>query len=330
MGPLGLFTRILGAKYGAPFTFVGFNPDRTFAPGMPLFQDLRRDYGYEQIDSDTEVYAVIGDPIGHSLSPAIHNAAFRSLGLNKVYVPIQLPGGRLKESLQELAWLDIKGYSVTIPHKEAMVPLLARADGAVERTAACNTVVVDDGKLLGYNTDYHAAMRSLEDELGGIMDRDASPLLDKQMLIFGAGGVARSIASGAVRRGSGVTICTGTTNAPPNSPRKSAVGRSPGRDAGKLCDILVNCTPVGMHPHVDDSPVPPAALRAGMLVFDTIYHPENTMLIKLAREHDCKTLNGTDMFIRQAAAQFHLFTGQDAPADLMREIVRRKLGALRT
>lgn len=331
MGPLGLFTRILGRKYGAPFTFAGFNPDRTFAPGMPLFQDLRRDYEYDRIDSQTEVYAVIGDPIGHSLSPAIHNAAFRSLDLNKVYVPIQMPAGRLKESLQELAWLDIKGYSVTIPHKEAMVPLLHQADGAVERTAACNTVVVKDGKFLGYNTDYHAAMRSLEDRLGGVLDRDASPLLDKQILILGAGGAARSIAAGAARRGAGVTICNRHDERAVKLAEELGCRSLPwSARAGKLCDILINCTPVGMHPHVDDSPVPPAAFRPGMLVFDTIYHPENTMLLKLAREHDCQTISGVDMFVRQAAAQFYLFTGREAPVELMRDIVRRKLGAVRT
>ena len=331
MGPLGLFTRILGAKYGAPFTYAGFNPDRTFAPGMPRFGDLQKDYQYDLIDSETEIYAVIGDPIGQSLSPAIHNASFRELGLNKAYVPIQMPGGRLKESLQELGWLDIKGYSVTIPHKEAMVALLSQADGAVEKTAACNTVVVKDGRLLGYNTDYHAAMRSLEDKLGGVMERDASPLLDKQMLILGAGGAARSIASGAVRRGAGVTICNRHEERAVTLAEELGCRSVPwsGR-AGQLCDILVNCTPVGMHPHVDDSPVPPAAFRPGMLVFDTIYHPENTMLLKLAREHDCQTISGVDMFIRQAAAQFYLFTGQEAPVDLMRDIVQRKLGALRT
>src|SRR4051812_40518596 len=134
MGPLGVFTRVLGAKFGAPLTYAGFNPERIFAPGMLMLGDLRRDYHYDRIDAGSEVYAVLGDPIGHSLSPPLHNAAFRHLGLNKVYVPLQLPPGGLKESLAALAWLDIKGYSVTIPHKEAIVPLLTKKDGAVERT----------------------------------------------------------------------------------------------------------------------------------------------------------------------------------------------------
>ncbi|HWE35487.1 MAG TPA: shikimate dehydrogenase [Isosphaeraceae bacterium] len=330
MGQVGFFTRILGAKYGAPFTFSGFNPDRTFAPGMPRFQELRRDYGYDRIGPETAVFAVIGDPVGQSLGPAIHNAAFRHLGIDAVYLPILVPAGRLKESLTELAWLDIRGMSVTIPHKEAIVPLLTLADGAVERTGSCNTVVVKDGKMEGHNTDYHAAMKSLEDALGGVLEHDASPLINKQVLILGAGGVARSIAVGAVRRGAGVTICNR------NDERAAKLAEQVGcrsvswtMRAGTLCDILVNGTPVGMHPHVDDTPVPPAAFRPGMLVFDTVYHPENTMFLKMARERDCKTISGVDMFIEQAAAQFRMFTGQEPPVEVMREVVRRKLGAAR-
>ncbi len=119
MGPLGFFTRIIGAKYGAPFTYSGFNPDRTFAPGQPRLAEMQNDYFYDQIDAGTELYAVVGDPIGHSLSPALHNSAFRHLGLNKLMIPILIPGGKLKDGLAALSWLNLKGFSVTIPHKEA-------------------------------------------------------------------------------------------------------------------------------------------------------------------------------------------------------------------
>ena len=330
MGPLGIFTRILGAKYGAPYTYAGFNPERTFAPGMPLLQDLKRDYCYDQIDAKSEVYAVLGDPIAQSLSPAVHNAAFRHLGLNKVYVPIQVPDGTLGPALDALNWLDVKGYSVTIPHKEAVVPLLTRADGAVERMKACNTVVCDDGQRVGYNTDYRASMHALEAALGGLHEDGSSPLMDKVVLILGAGGAARTIAAGAARRGADVAICNR------NDGRAAKLAAEIGcrsvswsQRASSLCDILVNCTPVGMHPAVDATPVPPAAFRAGMIVFDTVYHPENTMLLKLARERDCRTITGVDMFVGQAAEQFTYFTGLPAPMDVMRGVVKRKLGALR-
>lgn len=326
MGPLGVFTRILGRKFGAPFTYAMFNPERSFAPGMPQFHELRRDYLYDAIDAQSEVYAVIGDPIEHSLSPAVHNDAFRHLKLNKVYVPLRIPAAGLKESLESLNWLDLKGLSVTIPHKEAIVPLMRQVDGAVERTSSCNTAVAQpDGTWTGYNTDYHAAMSALEAAYEP-SDSENSPLLDKQVVILGAGGVARTIAFGLSRRGAAVTIANR------DEERAATVAADVGcryinwtQRAGTPCDILINCTPVGMHPNLDDTPVPPAAFRAGMVAFDTVYHPENTMFLKLARERDCRTITGVDMFVSQAAQQFKLFTGQDAPVDRMREVVKRKL-----
>jgi 3-dehydroquinate dehydratase/shikimate dehydrogenase len=334
MGEIGSFTRVLGAKYGAPFTYANFNIDRSFAAGMLHFDDLKRDYAYDAIDAQTEVYAVIGDPIGHSLSPPAHNAAFRALGLNKVMVPILMPAERLKESLADVAWLGIKGFSITIPHKEAVLPLLDLADGAVERTGSCNTMVIkEDGSKVGYNTDYRAAMEALETAFGGEVEGQAteSPLQDKQVTILGAGGVARPIAFGLARRGAVVTIVNRTEE------RAAKLAEEIGcraanwsMRASSLSDILINCTPVGMHPNVDDSPMPPAGFRAGMVVMDTVYHPENTMLLKLARERNCVTVSGVEMFLRQAGLQFQLYTGQEPPSDLMRAVLKRKLGPVRS
>ncbi len=182
-------------------------PSGSFAPGMLNFRTLQRDYFYDQIDKETEVYAVIGDPIEQSLSPAIHNAAFRHLGMNKVLVPLLIPDGALVPSLKGLEWLDIKGFSITIPHKEAVLPLLDRKDPSVERTGSCNTMVVRDGKKLGFNTDYLAAMDSLEEAMGGrVAEGQHSPLFEKRVLILGAGGAARTIAHGLAKRGASVTI----------------------------------------------------------------------------------------------------------------------------
>ncbi|WP_422926200.1 shikimate dehydrogenase [Singulisphaera sp. PoT] len=332
MGAVGAFTRVLNAKYGSPFTYAGFNPERTFAPGMLKFQTLKRDYFYDEINADTEVYAVIGDPIEQSLSPAIHNASFRHLGLNKVLVPIHVPAGRLAESLKELAWLDIKGFSVTIPHKEELVKLLDQKDGAVERTGSCNTLIPKDGKKIGYNTDYRAAMDSLENAMRAAgATGSASPLDEKQILILGAGGAARSIAFGVARRGAHLQIANR------HEERAAALAEEVGcrvlnwsQRASTIADVIINCTPVGMHPNVDDTPVPPATFsRPGMIAFDTVYHPENTMFLKLARERDCGVVTGVEMFVRQAAEQFKLYTGQDAPQDVMRGVLQRKLGAIR-
>ena len=335
MGEIGIFTRILGAKFGAPFTYAGFNPERVFAPGMQPFAVLKKDYLYNQIDSKTEVYGVLGDPIEQSLSPAIHNPAFRALGLNKVLVPFLVPNGELESFFRELMWLEIKGCSVTIPHKETLVPLLQQKEGAVERTGSCNTIVIDgDGRRVGYNTDYRAAMDALETGMGGQEGAEAeesSHLIDKQVLILGAGGVARSIAFGLMRRGAHLTI----TNR--HDERATSLAEEVGcrmvtwsQRATVIADVMVNCTPVGMHPGVDDTPLPPSAFpRTGIVVFDTVYHPEHTMLLKLARERQAVTISGVDMFLRQAALQFKIYTGKDAPVDVMRDALKRKLGPLR-
>lgn len=333
MGEVGVFTRVLGAKFGAPFTYAGFNPDRMFAPGMLPYSVLRKDYFYNAIDARTEVYGVIGDPIEQSLSPAIHNAAFRHHGLNKILVPFLVPKGELESFFKDLEWLGIKGASVTIPHKEDVVGLLQQKEGAVERTGSCNTVVIEpEGARVGYNTDYRAAMNSLEIAMGGGEDEEeASPLLDKQVLILGAGGVARSIAFGVMRRGAHPTITSR------NDERATTLAEEVGcrmvtwsQRATVIADVIINCTPVGMHPNVDDTPLPPSAFsRSSLVVFDTVYHPENTMMLKLARERQAQVVTGADMFLRQAALQFKLYTGQDAPVDVMRDTLKRKLGPLR-
>jgi 3-dehydroquinate dehydratase/shikimate dehydrogenase len=332
IGEAGVFTRVLGRKFGAPFTYAGFNPERVFAPGMPFYRDLEGDYQFDKIDAQTEVYGVIGDPLAQSLSPAIHNAAFRQLGLNKVLVPFLISSGTLVSSLKAIEWLGVKGFSVTIPLKEEVVPLLSAKDGAVEKTGSCNTVVVDDGKLTGYNTDYRAAMDSIEEALGGRTDNeDASPILEKQVLLIGAGGVARTIAFGLARRGASISI-TNRHDERSNSLAEEVGCRTInwGQRANTIAEVIVNCTPVGMHPNVDDTPMPPGAFnKPGMIVFDTIYHPENTMFLKLARERECKTVSGVEMFVGQAAAQFKLYTGQEAPVQLMRDVIRRKLGPIR-
>ncbi|MFI5460190.1 MAG: shikimate dehydrogenase [Isosphaerales bacterium] len=334
MGEIGVFSRILGRKYGAPFTYAGFNPERVFAAGMLQYGVMKHDYAYRQIDANTEVYGVIGDPIEQSLSPVVHNAAFRELGLNKVMVPFLVPNGELPAFFKELLWLDIKGCSVTIPHKEAMVPLLQQKEGAVERTGTCNTVVTNEhGQRTGYSTDYRAAMDSLETAMGGRESEESpSPLFDKQVMILGAGGVARAIAFGLTRRGAHVTIANR------HDERATRLAEEVGcravnwsMRATNLVDVIINATPVGMHPNVDDTPLPPAAFsRPGIVVFDTIYHPENTMMLKLARERGSKAVTGVEMFLRQAALQFKLYTGQDAPIDVMRDALKLKLTPLRT
>jgi len=327
MGDIGIPTRILAGRFGAPFTFATFSDERTLAPGQLSYDQMVNVYRYEQIDKETEIYGVIADPIGHSLSPLIHNAAFAERNLNKVYLPMRIPREYLRSFVDEAQELDIKGLSVTIPHKEAVLGLLTKADDVVQGVGACNTIVFDKGQRLGYNTDYRAAMESLEEATGGAGGR-RSPLSGKTVLIMGAGGVGKAIAYGLVRRGAVVVLTDGQPRiAERLAARLGARAVEWSKRLTVSADVLINATPVGMHPNVDESPFPKHHLRPAMVVFDAVYNPESTLLVKDARWRNCRVITGVDMFVRQACLQFKLFTGQDGPAETMRAVIRRTIAA---
>lgn len=329
MGDIGVPTRILAGRFGAPFTFATFSQERTLAPGQLSFEMMVNVFRYDRINAQTDVYGVVADPIGHSLSPLIHNAAFAETGQNKVYLPFRVPREHLKSFLEEADQLGLKGLSVTIPHKEAVLPMLTKADGVVRRIGACNTIVLNGKDRVGYNTDYRAAMESLEEAMGGV-DGDANPLTGKTALVLGAGGVGKAIACGLARRGAVVVLADGK---PRVAERLAVALECRTVDWAKRhtvsADVLVNATPVGMHPNVDETPFPKHHLRPAMVVFDAVYNPESTLLIKDARSRNCRVVTGVDMFVRQACLQFKLFTGQDGPTDTMREVVRRTIAAAR-
>ena len=327
MGDIGVPSRILAGRFGAPFSFATFHHERALAPGQLSFDQMSRIYHYDQIDADTEVFGVIADPIGHSLSPLIHNAAFVEFGMNRVYIPIRVPRESLSGFIDDASEFGIKGLSVTIPHKEAVLDKLTDADGAVKGIGACNTIVFDGQRRMGHNTDYRAAMASLEDALGGATE-DHSPLSGKTALILGAGGVGKAIAYGLIRRGARVVLTDGRAEVAALLAKnlKCRAVEWPKRHTVNA-DILANCTPVGMHPNVDESPFEKLRLRPHMLVFDAVYNPESTLLVKYARSRSCRVVTGVDMFVRQACLQFQYFTGQDGPADLMRDVIRREIAA---
>jgi 3-dehydroquinate dehydratase/shikimate dehydrogenase len=326
MGDIGTPSRILAGKFGAPFSFATFHHERTLAPGQLSFQQMMEVYHYERIGRDTAIFGVIGDPIGHSLSPMIHNAAFRKVGLNAVYVPFRVPREHLNQFLEDAPSMDIRGLSVTIPHKEAVLPHLKQSDSATQGIGACNTMVWEDQGIHGYNTDERSAIESLEKALQEDPSRGAS-LKGMSALILGAGGAARAIAYGLKRCGVNVSISSRTlARSEQLAERLSCRVVEWNARHGVGADIVINCTPVGMHPNVDASPYDKHHLRPSMIVFDTVYNPENTLLVKDGRAQGGLAITGVEMFIRQAALQFHLFTGQDAPIDLMRETLKRQIG----
>ena len=235
MGDIGTPSRILGARFGAPFTYATFHHERTLAPGQLSFQQMTDIYGYEAIGPDTDVYGVIADPVGHSLSPVIHNAAFRELGLNAVYVPFRVPSDALAEFMSDAPRLGLKGLSVTMPHKEAIAAHLTKVDPAAEGIAAVNTVVPRGDEVVGYNTDCHAAMRRVgagpprarhtaHPGRGQPAGGQAGPAARRRGRR--SGGDLRAHQAGRERRSSPAARRT----APKSSPRSSAPARSSGRD----------------------------------------------------------------------------------------------------
>lgn len=267
------------------------------------------------IDQNTKLYGVMGNPVKHSLSPLMHNAAFREKGINAVYLAFESVD--IKSSIQGMKALSIKGMSVTIPHKSSVIPLLDKVDPLANDIGAVNTIVNVDNKLTGYNTDAQGALRALE---------EVTPVSGRSCIIVGAGGAARAI--GYILKKNNVNLII--TN------RTEKRGRELSKNLGSRfikpeqlpdidADILINTTPAGMSPDIDLCPVPEEALKQGMTVMDIIYNPARTKLLKTAEEKGCKIINGLGMFIYQGAEQFKLWTGQEAPVEIMRKTVEEAL-----
>jgi len=326
MGDLGAPSRVLAGKYGAPFTYAAFNKERGIAPGLISFDELMRVYRYEEVNADTAVYGVVGDPVAQSLGPLVHNTAFRKLGIDAVYVPFRVPRGDLEAFLINFARIPVRGYSITIPHKEAAIAAAKQRQPAVTLVQAANTLVHGPDGFTAYNTDFDAARESVLANLPHLSGGELGGLKGRTVLLLGAGGAARAVAHALHDTGALVTIANRTPDKAQRLAEEVGCRYLPWEDRHRvLCELLVNCTSIGMHPNLDEMPVHVSMLKSDLTVFDTVYNPEHTLLIKEAREHGCQVLTGVDMFVRQAAMQFQLFTGKEAPVDTMRKAVKRAL-----
>ncbi len=329
MGEMGLPSRILCGRFGSPMTYATFNEDRLLAPGMLTYKQMVDEYHYPKITEKTKIMGVIGDPIGHSLSPLIHNACIRKAELDAVYLPFRVPEESLDAFMEKCETMGVEGLSVTIPHKEKILRHISSLDDNVVGIRAANTVVYRNKTAHGFNTDCEAAVTSLENTLRDMDDCDPNePLKNKTVLILGAGGAARAIGFGLHDKDAKVNICS-------RDYRKAVeLGSHIGCKAIDWVarqnfnfDILINCTPVGMHPNMDESPFEKEWMNHKMVVFDTVYNPEQTLLIKYARQSECTVVTGVDMFVRQAVAQFKHFAGKSADAKLIRDLVKRATSA---
>lgn len=257
------------------------------------------------------IYGVLGNPVGHSLSPAMHNAAFEAEGINACYVAFA--SSDLKGSIVGMRALGICGMSVTLPFKTEVMAYLDTLDPLAEQIGAVNTILNGDGQLTGYNTDGTGAMKALE----AVMDPAG-----KRCVLVGAGGAARGI--GYMARKSGMSLVVANRS----RERGEALAdflESPFIPLDKIgktkSDVLIQTTPVGMFPRVDASPVPVDVLRESMVVMDAIYNPLETHLLRAARHRGCLTVSGVEMFIHQGAEQFRLWTGAEPPFRAMRTAV---------
>jgi 3-dehydroquinate dehydratase/shikimate dehydrogenase len=326
MGDLGVPGRILSARAGSPYSYAAFNKERGIAPGLPSFDEMRKVYHFSEINASTQIFGVIGDPVAHSLSPLIHNSAFRELGINAVYLPFRVPRGDLPGFLKSFDCLPVEGYSVTIPHKEAAGILPGQRDQMVSLIHAANTLLRAENGWRAFNTDAPAAVESFREHLPATPDGQPAQLQSRTVLLLGAGGVARAVAHAFQREGVVLIIANRTYE------RALKLAEEVGCRAidwaarhNVLCDTVVNCTSVGMYPNMDESPLHHSYLKPNLFVFETVYTPETTLLVKDARARGCTVLTGVDMFVRQAAMQFKLFTGREPPLTLMHTVVRRAL-----
>jgi 3-dehydroquinate dehydratase / shikimate dehydrogenase len=319
MGEDMIGPRILALRQGSALAYAPIG--QSTAPGQIRFAEvqrvyrLRRSFGASKSgpNPQTPVFGVIGDPIGHSLSPLMHNAAFAARGNNALYLPFHVR--ELSDFIAVIKPLDIAGFSVTIPHKQRILRHLHECDPLAAEIGAVNTVMLRAGKLCGYNTDFIGVLRAIERRL---------PLASSRVLLIGAGGAARAAAFALARAGAAVSVWA-------RRPRQAAAlaravdGEAINRQeiARRSFDAIVNCTPVGMYPH-GGAPLEARELNC-RLVMDLIYRPLKTELLRRAEDRGIETISGVDMFVAQGAAQWELWMGERAPESVMRRVVLAEL-----
>ncbi len=283
-----------------------------------------------EVSGRTHVCAVIGDPIEHSLSPTMHNAAFKHFNLNIVFLAFRVTPDQLEHAIKGVRALGIRGLNVTMPHKNSVTMFLDEADASVRFLHACNTILNQDGRLRGFNTDGIGAVRALKN--GGI------EFTGKKALLLGAGGAAKAIAFALAREIDELCVLNrdGTKARELMSilepwGKKIAVGKLLPKQIFQEMqnsDLLINATSVGMAPNIHETLVEPGWFRPSLSVMDIVYNPVETKLIRDAKAADCKTVNGVEMLLYQGAASFEIWMGTKAPVDVMRTALLEKLSSV--
>jgi 3-dehydroquinate dehydratase/shikimate dehydrogenase len=328
MGDYGSMTRILGTRYGAPFTFCVFNLDRRVAPGQLSYNDMKNIYRVDSITDKTKIFGVVADPVAHSYSPMLHNSAFQANELDCRYLPFRVASNDIEPFVRWCQREGVGGLSVTIPHKQSVLPLLTQAEAAAQGIGACNTIVISGEDRIGYNTDYRAAMECIGYGLTKLYE-EPNPFEGRSALLLGSGGVSRAIGWGLAQRRVRVAISSRNSESAERLARELG-GRAVAWEERHSVQpsILVNGTPIGMFPEMDATPFRKENLDQRTLVFDTVYNPEQTLLIRQAKSIGCPVITGLSMFVRQAAYQYRLFTGKEPPIEAMTKALRRAISPL--
>ncbi len=326
MGEAGKWTRILGLAYGSPITYASLEEGNETAPGQISAQDLIEVYRVRELNEETEIYGVIGNPVSHSLSPYMHNAAFKHHKLNSVYIPFEVSNLKefikrmVREETREIDW-NLKGFSVTIPHKEAIMNLLDFIDEDAKKIGAVNTVKVVDGKLHGYNTDVHGFIEPLQNSYRDLNGANVG--------IIGSGGAARACIYGLKKEGANVTIFARNIKKAKNLSDEFGVQSSEfrvGENNFNDFDILVNTSPLGMKDSNENkTPATAEQMKNLHLVYDLVYNPFETLFMREAKSVDVPTIGGLAMLVTQGMKQFEIWTGLETPMQIMSQAALQRL-----
>jgi 3-dehydroquinate dehydratase/shikimate dehydrogenase len=309
MGDYGVATRVLPGRFGSAWTYAGALRDIGQVDATALLEQYR----FRSINDSTAVYGVVGGSVAHSVSPAMHNAAFAAAQLDAVYLP--MPAVDADDFISFGRAIGISGASVTIPHKVALFDRVDDLDSVARRIGAINTIRIVDGKWSGGNSDASGFLHPL---------LDCVELKGRRASILGAGGAARAVVVALVSSGS--IVCVHARNRA-RAEETAALGSAqvgPWPPAPGSWDLLINCTPIGMHPRVDETPIPSDQLT-GAVVYDLVYNPSATRLLRNAAARGCHTIGGLDMLVGQAHEQFQWWTGKKPHSGVMRDAALKRL-----
>ncbi len=327
MGEAGKWTRILGLAYGSPMTYASLEEGNETAPGQISAKDLIEVYRVKELDKQSGIYGVVGNPVMHSLSPYMHNAAFNHHGLNAVYIPFEVSNldefikRMVREETREIEW-NLKGFSVTIPHKETIIKHLDFVDEDAEAIGAVNTVKIFDGKLHGYNTDAHGFIEPLKTSYGDLKDANIG--------IIGNGGAARACIYALKKEGANVKIFARNPEKAESFAKEfeaELFDLTTQNSKIKTQNILINTTPLGTIGELEnETPATSEQLKNLHMAYDLVYNPFETLFMREAKSVDVPTLGGLAMLVAQGMKQFEIWTGLEAP---MQEMSRAALQRLK-